>query len=106
MCVGRPEIRVQIIFQKEDDVENNIEILNSLKEEINDGLSGVEFIVATKGSVVLNVDILLEMLETDEKLQTTLILFLEKILKCIPAFSPETIGILVLPVEVLLIMLN
>ncbi|XP_063409116.1 uncharacterized protein LOC134692588 [Mytilus trossulus] len=96
---GRPEIRVQIIFQKEEDVGNNIEILNSLKEEINEGLSGIEFIVATKGSVVLNVDILLEMLETDEKLQTILILFLERILERIPAFSSETIDILVLPVE-------
>ncbi|CAC5408318.1 unnamed protein product [Mytilus coruscus] len=76
---GRQKVRVQIIFQNEEEVERNINILNSLKDEINEGLSGTEFIVATKGSVVRNVEILMEMFETDEKLQTTLDLFLEKI---------------------------
>ncbi|CAG2216033.1 unnamed protein product [Mytilus edulis] len=96
---GRQKVRVQIIFQKADDVESNIEVLNSLTEEINDGLSGIEFIVATKGSLVLNVYILVEMLETDEKLLTTLAVFLEKILARITTVTSETIDIVVLPVE-------
>ncbi|XP_052067787.1 uncharacterized protein LOC127707295 [Mytilus californianus] len=96
---GRQKIRVQIIFQSEDDVERNIHILNSLKDEINEGLHGIEFIVATKGSVVLIVDILLEMLETDEKFHTTLALFLEKILELIMTFTTETIDMVLSPVE-------
>ncbi|XP_076086391.1 uncharacterized protein LOC143057050 isoform X2 [Mytilus galloprovincialis] len=96
---GRQKVRVQIIFQKAADVESNIEVLNSLTEEINEGLSGIEFIVATKGSVVLIVDILLEMLETDNKLLTTLALFLEKILPRLTNVISETIDIVVLPVE-------
>ncbi|XP_071144932.1 uncharacterized protein [Mytilus edulis] len=96
---GRQKVRVQIIFQKVDDVESNIGVLNSLTEEINNGLIGVEFIVATKGSLVLIVDILLEMLETDDQLLTTLALFLEKILARITTVTSETIDIVVLPVE-------
>ncbi|CAG2238275.1 unnamed protein product [Mytilus edulis] len=45
---GRENIRVQIIFQNEEDLEKNIEILNSLTEEINEGLCNLEFTVATK----------------------------------------------------------
>ncbi|XP_071144934.1 uncharacterized protein [Mytilus edulis] len=96
---GRQKVRVQIIFQKEEDVESNIEVLNSLTEEINEGLSGIEFIVATKGSLALIVDIQLEMLETDDQLLTTLALFLEKILARITIVTSETIDIVVLPVE-------
>ncbi|CAC5413888.1 unnamed protein product [Mytilus coruscus] len=96
---GRQKSSVQIVFQNEADVESNIEVLNSLKEEINEGLIGIEFIVATEGSVVLNVDILLEMFETDDKLLTTLTLFLEKILARITVFPTETIDIVLLPVE-------
>ncbi|XP_052082921.1 uncharacterized protein LOC127720379 isoform X3 [Mytilus californianus] len=96
---GRQKISVQIVFQNDADVESNIEVLNALKEEINEGLIGIEFIVATEGSVVLNVDILLEMFETDDKLLTTLTLFLEKILTRITVFPTETIDIVLLPVE-------
>ncbi|CAC5383517.1 unnamed protein product [Mytilus coruscus] len=96
---GRQKVRVQIIFQNEDHVESNIEVLNSLKKEINEGLSGIELIIATKGSIVLHVDILLGVFETDEKLQTTLALFLEEILERITAITTETIDIVVLPVE-------
>ncbi|VDI54895.1 Hypothetical predicted protein [Mytilus galloprovincialis] len=96
---GRQQVRVQIIFQNEEEVERNIVVLNSLTEEINEGLSGIEFIVATKGSLVLNVFILVEMLETDEKLLTTLAVFLEKILARITTVTSETIDIVVLPVE-------
>ncbi|CAC5385050.1 unnamed protein product [Mytilus coruscus] len=95
----KQKVRVQIIFQNEEEVERNINILNSLKDEINEGLSGIEFIVATKGSVVLNVEILMEMFETDEKLQTTLDLFLEKILERIATSTIETIDMVLLPVE-------
>ncbi|XP_076086394.1 uncharacterized protein LOC143057051 isoform X2 [Mytilus galloprovincialis] len=96
---GRQKVRVQIIVQTENDVDSNIGLLNSLTEEINNGLIGIEFIVATKGSLVLIVDILLEMLETDNKLLTTLALFLEKILARITIVTSETIDIVVLPVE-------
>ncbi|XP_052083052.1 uncharacterized protein LOC127720501 isoform X2 [Mytilus californianus] len=96
---GRQKVRLQIIFQTEDDVEKIIDILNSLKDEINEGLTGIEFIVATKGSIVLNADILLEMIETDEMLQSTLALFLEKILERIRAFTTESIDMVLLPIE-------
>ncbi|CAC5405962.1 unnamed protein product [Mytilus coruscus] len=96
---GRRKVRLQIIFQYEDDVEGTVHILNSFKDEINEGLIGVEFIVATKGSIVLDVDILLEMMETDEILQTSLASFLEKILKCIPISCTDSIDIVLFIVE-------
>ncbi|CAC5400904.1 AASDH [Mytilus coruscus] len=96
---GRQQIRVQIIFQNEDDVERTIDILNSLKDNINEGLSGIEFIVATKGSIVLYVDILLEMMETDELLQSTLTLFLRKIVERITISATESIKIVLLPIN-------
>lgn len=95
ISVGRQKIRVQIIFQNEDDVEINIHILNSLKEEINKGLHGIEFIVAMNGSIVLIVDILLKMLETDVKLQTIIALFLEKILERITILTTESMNMVV-----------
>lgn len=99
ICEGRQKVRVQIIFQNKEAVERNIDVLNSLKDEINKGLSGIEFIVATRGSVVLNVDILMEMFETDGKLQKTLVLFLKQILEHINAFTTKTIDTVLLPVE-------
>ncbi|XP_052102934.1 uncharacterized protein LOC127736429 [Mytilus californianus] len=50
---GREKVRVQIIFQTESDIERTIDILNSLRDDINKGLSGIEFIVAKKGSIVI-----------------------------------------------------
>ncbi|VDH97489.1 Hypothetical predicted protein [Mytilus galloprovincialis] len=96
---GRQKVRVKVIFQTMDDVESNIKVLNSLTEEINEGLSGIELIVATEGSLVLIVDILLEMLGTDDKLLTTVALFLKKILARITTFTSETIDIVLLPEE-------
>ncbi|CAG2209328.1 unnamed protein product [Mytilus edulis] len=96
---GRHKVRVQIIFQTEDDIESNVDVLNSLKEEINEGLSGIDLIVATKGSLVLNVDILLEILETDDKLFKTLALFLEKILARSTVLYTEAIDIVLYTVE-------
>ncbi|XP_052081918.1 uncharacterized protein LOC127719719 [Mytilus californianus] len=96
---GREKVRVQITFQNEEDVETTINILNSLKVEINEGLAGIEFIVATSGSVILNVDIMLKMLETDERLQTTMALFIEKILELFTTTPTESIAIVLLPVE-------
>ncbi|XP_052079013.1 uncharacterized protein LOC127717274 [Mytilus californianus] len=96
---GRTKLRLQIIFQNDDEVEKTVKILNSLKEEINEGLYGIEFIVAEKGSVILTVDILAETLETDEKLHATLALFVEKILKRITTSTTESIDMVVLPVE-------
>lgn len=37
-----------MIFQGEDYMEQNIEILNSLKENINEGLSGIEVLEVTQ----------------------------------------------------------
>ncbi|XP_063410697.1 uncharacterized protein LOC134693727 [Mytilus trossulus] len=96
---GRRKVRVQIIFQKESDIGNTIDILNSLKTEINEDLSGIEFIVATRGSIVLNVEIFQEMMETNEILQSTLSLFIGKILKIIQTSSIESIDMVILPVE-------
>ncbi|XP_052067786.1 uncharacterized protein LOC127707294 [Mytilus californianus] len=96
---GRRTVRVQIIFQNEEDVEKTIDILNSLKDEINKDLSGIEFIVATKGSIVLHVDILPQMLETDELLQYTLTLFLRRILELITTSDTESMDMVLLSVE-------
>ncbi|XP_071140272.1 uncharacterized protein [Mytilus edulis] len=99
MLDGRQTVRLQIIFETEDDVEKNIDILNSFKDEINECLTGIEFIVATKGSIVLNADISLEMIKTDELLQSTVVLFLEKILERIKTFATESIEMVLLPIE-------
>lgn len=97
--VGRRKVRVQIIFQHESDIGNTIDILNSLKREINEDLSGIEFIVATQGSIVLIVEIFMEMMETSEILQSTLSLFIGKIWKIIQTSSIESIDMVILPVE-------
>ncbi|XP_052072193.1 uncharacterized protein LOC127710404 [Mytilus californianus] len=96
---GRQKVRVQIIFQNNADIERTIDILNSLKDEINENLSGIEFIVATKGSIVLHTDIYLEILETDALLQSTLTIFLRKILERITTSNTESIDMVLLPVE-------
>ncbi|CAG2214772.1 unnamed protein product [Mytilus edulis] len=69
------------------------------EEEINNDLSGIEFIVASEGSVVLHVELLVQLLETDELLQSTLTLFLRKILERIPTSNTESIDMVLLPVE-------
>lgn len=104
MFEGRQKVRIQIIFQNEEDVGSTIDILNSLRDNINEGLSGIEFIVATKGSIVLNVDILLEMMETDARFQLTLTLFLRTILERISIPTTENIKMVVLHEEGLLLM--
>ncbi|VDI40380.1 Hypothetical predicted protein [Mytilus galloprovincialis] len=96
---GRRKVRVQIIFQNEENVEATIDILNSLKDEINKDLSGIEFIVATKGSIVLHVEILVILLETDQLLQSTLALFFRKILERITTFDAESIDLVLIPVQ-------
>lgn len=101
---GRHKIRIQIILQNEDDVESTIDILNSLKDNINEGLSGIEFIVATKGSIVLIVDIPLEMMETDELFHSTLTLFLRTILERISIYTTESIIMVLTHEEGLLLM--
>lgn len=80
-------------------MEKTISILNSLRDEINKDLSGIEFIVATKGSIVLEIDILPKLLETDELLKTNLIVLLKKILECITTSNTGSIDITVLPIE-------
>ncbi|VDI34330.1 Hypothetical predicted protein [Mytilus galloprovincialis] len=93
------KVRVQIIFQHEEEVETTIDILNSLRDEINKDLSGIEFIVATKGSIVLHVEILIILLETDQLLQSTLILFLRRILERITTVNTESIDMVLIPVQ-------
>ncbi|CAG2246059.1 unnamed protein product [Mytilus edulis] len=93
------KVRVQIIFQTEEEVETTIDILNSLRDEINKDLSGIEFIVATKGSIVLHVEILAILLETDQLLQSTLTLFLRRILERITTFNTESIDLVLIPVQ-------
>ncbi|CAG2205718.1 unnamed protein product [Mytilus edulis] len=93
------KVRVQIIFQTEEEVETTIDILNSLRDEINKDLGGIEFIVATKGSIVLHVEILAILLETDQLLQSTLTLFLRRILERITTFNTETIDLVLIPVQ-------
>ncbi|CAG2238409.1 unnamed protein product [Mytilus edulis] len=93
------KVRVQIIFQNEEEVETTIDILNSLRDEINKDLSGIEFIVATKGSIVLHVEILAILLETDQLLQSTLSLFLRRILERITTSNTESIDLVLIPVQ-------
>lgn len=100
--LGREKVRVQIIFQSESDVEKTIDILNSLMDEINAGLSGIEFIVARKGSIVLNVDITLDMFETDSRLQSIIVFFLERILECIATNTNKSIDTVLIIEEGLL----
>ncbi|XP_052083006.1 uncharacterized protein LOC127720461 isoform X2 [Mytilus californianus] len=90
---GRKKIRIQIIFENQSDGEKNKNILNALKDEVNEGLSGIEFISATKGSLILNVDVLLEMMATDEFLQSTISSFVEKISELITLSTTESIDI-------------
>lgn len=77
---GRKIVSIQIILQRESDRESTIDILNSLKDEINEGLIGIEFIEAELGSIKLTVKLMLDRLETDDRLLSTLGSFLEKIL--------------------------
>ncbi|XP_063418377.1 uncharacterized protein LOC134701166 [Mytilus trossulus] len=93
------KVRVQIIFQTEEEVETTIDILNSLRDEINKDLGGIEFIVATKGSIVLHVEIMIILLETDQLLQSTLTLFLRRILERITTFNTESIDLVLIPVQ-------
>lgn len=81
------------------DVERAVDILNSLKDEINEGLNGIEFVVAAKGSIVLDVDIQQEMMKTDEILQTTLTLFFGKILKYISTSETKSVDVVLIPKE-------
>ncbi|CAG2195038.1 unnamed protein product [Mytilus edulis] len=46
---GREKIRIQIIFENQSDGEKNTNTLNAIKDQINEGLSGIEFISATQG---------------------------------------------------------
>ncbi|XP_076103272.1 uncharacterized protein LOC143072293 isoform X2 [Mytilus galloprovincialis] len=91
---GREKIRIQIIFENQSDGEKNTNILNAIKDEINEGLSGIEFISATQGSLIVNVDVLLEMMKTDEYLQSTIASLVEKISEHITLSTTERIDII------------
>ncbi|CAG2189517.1 unnamed protein product [Mytilus edulis] len=97
--LGRQKVRVHIILQTEADVERTIDILNSLKNEINQGLSGIEFIVAQKGCIVLNIALWIDLLETDERLQSVLALFMEKILEHMMTSIAQSSDIVILLIE-------
>lgn len=103
-CVGRQKVRVQIIvYRGETDIERTIGLLNSLKDEINDGLCGIEFIVATRGSIVLDVDISLDVIERNTILQSTLVLFMNRIYERITTYSSIRTDIVLKFVEGLLL---
>lgn len=82
-------------------MERTANIMNILRDEINEGLSGIEFIVASKGSLVIDINIILVILETDEMLQSTLASFLEKMRPHIMTFHTTDIAMVLLPVECL-----
>lgn len=91
-------VPLQIIFENISDVDRTTDILNSLKNDINKALCGIEFVVAEKGSIVLNVDLRLDMLETDERLQSILALLLEEILNRM-TLTVDSIDIVLILVE-------
>ncbi|XP_063431289.1 uncharacterized protein LOC134713952 [Mytilus trossulus] len=91
---GKEKIRIQIIFENQSDGEKNTNILNAIKDEINEGLSGIEFISATQGSLILNVDVLLDMMKTDEFLQSTIASLVEKISELITLSTTDRIDII------------
>lgn len=75
-------MRVQIVFQTESDMNDiPVSILNSLRDEINQGLKGIHFVCASSGSIVLCVDILVDEMQTDEKMQLVLYSFINTILE-------------------------
>lgn len=79
-------------MQTESDInDTTVSILNSIKDEINQGLKGIEFIVAVKGSIILYVDILAEKLETDDKLQSLLLSFIKTIVGIIDVSPTENV---------------
>lgn len=75
---------------------STVGILNFLKDEINQGLKGIEFIVATHGSIILWVDVLAEKMETDDKLQYLLLSFIKKILGFIDVSPIENVEVVVI----------
>lgn len=78
-------------MQIESDTNNRtVNILNSLRDEINRGLKGIDFVFAFTGSVVLCVDILVEEMETDEKLHLLLFSFMKKIIQTEGIKVPST----------------
>ncbi|XP_076089018.1 uncharacterized protein LOC143059415 [Mytilus galloprovincialis] len=79
---GNDKLRVQIVFQTESDMNDiPVSILNSLRDEINQGLNGINFVCASSGSIVLCVDILVDEMQTDEKMQLVLYSFINTILE-------------------------
>ncbi|CAC5361535.1 unnamed protein product [Mytilus coruscus] len=93
---GKTKIHVQIVFQRESDIERHVTLLNSLKHEINEGLTGIEFIVASQGSIVLHVTLSIDIIETDELLKSSLTLFLRKILDNIDNSSAEIVDVVLI----------
>ncbi|CAC5399556.1 unnamed protein product [Mytilus coruscus] len=93
---GKTKIHVQIVFQKESDIERHVAILNSLKHEINEGLTGIEFIVGSQGSIVLHVTLSIDIIETDELLKSSLTLFLRKILDNTDNSSAEIVDVVLI----------
>lgn len=77
---GNEKCHVQIILQTESEMnDKTASILNNLKDEINLGLTGIEFLVAKDGSVVLSVNMLVKNMETDKELQIALVSLFEAI---------------------------
>ncbi|VDI17206.1 Hypothetical predicted protein, partial [Mytilus galloprovincialis] len=79
---GNEKFRVQIVLQTESDMnDKTVSILNSLRDEINQGLNGIDFVFASSGSIVLCVDILVAEMQTDEKMQLVLYSFMNTIIE-------------------------
>ncbi|CAG2213112.1 unnamed protein product [Mytilus edulis] len=79
----KEKCRVNIVFQTKSDINDIavISILNSLRDEINQGLNGIDFVFASSGSIVLCVDILVDEMQTDEKMQLVLYSFINTIIE-------------------------
>lgn len=76
--------------------ERTVGILNFLKDEINQGLRGIEFVIASHGSIILWVDVLAKKMETDDKLQYVFLSFIKKILGFIDVSPSENVEVVVL----------
>ncbi|XP_052080672.1 ankyrin-3-like [Mytilus californianus] len=61
--------------------DKTVSILNSLRDEINQGLKGIDFVFASSGSIVFCVDILVKEMQTDETMQLVIYSFINRIIE-------------------------
>ncbi|XP_071150437.1 uncharacterized protein [Mytilus edulis] len=115
---GNEKFRVQIVLQTESDMNaKTVSILNSFRDEINEGLEGIDFVVASSGkntffemtkketntSSVVNIDFDIDACHfvTDEKIKAALTDIVENVYKKSNGSGRESeIKATVMPLEI------